>query len=202
MHKVSRSQRRLCVALGALLLPVSLSACSSSPSGSSSTTTTVPSTARASGTSTTLLTQTACALILPAQVKQTMGTTVRTPTVVVKGAVTTCTYKAAELSRSVLIEYDTASTSASFTADRSQIQSRQGLTTTVSGLGDQAYSSSAKTGQETVNTVVTLQGSLQTIVTGTSTLAQVKSMAEEILYLIDQHNAATSTTGAATSTTG
>jgi hypothetical protein len=201
MHKVFRNRRRLCVALGALLLPLSLTACSSSPSASSGSSTTVTTTTP--GSSTTLESQTACALIEPLQVKQTMGETVAVPSVKIDGSVTTCTYKAADLSRSVLIVYDTAATSTSFTQDRSQIQSRQGPTTTISGLGDQAYSSSAKTGKETVNTVVTLQGSLQTIVTGTSTLAQVKSMAEEILYLIDQHNAATtSTTAATTSTTG
>ena len=203
MHKVSRNRRRLCVALGASLLPLSLAACSSSPSASSGPSTTVKSTSTTSGGSTTDGSQTACALISAAQVKQTMGSTVATPSAQVDGSVTTCTYKAADRSRSVIIGYDTAATSTSFTQDRSQIQSRQGPTTTIPGLGDQAYSSSAKTGQETVNTVVTLQGSLQTIVTGTSTLAQVKSMAEEILYLIDAHNAATtSTTGATTSTTG
>jgi hypothetical protein len=203
MHKVSRNRRRLCVALGGFLLPLSLAACSSSPSASSGPSTTVKSTSTTSGGSTTDESHTACALISPAQVKQTMGSTVATPKAQVDGSVTTCTYQAADRSRSVIIGYDTAATSTSFADDRSQIQSRQGPTTTISGLGNQAYSSSAKTGQETVNTVVTLQGSLQTIVTGTSTLAQVKSMAEEILYLIDAHNASTtSTTGATTSTTG
>jgi hypothetical protein len=193
MLEVSRKRRRLCVALGAFLLPLSLSACSSSPSGSAASSTTVTST---TGPSTPDVSQTACALISPAQVKQTMGSTVGTPTAQVKGSVTTCTYKAAVLSRSVIIGYDTAATATSFTQDRAQIQSRQGPTSTVSGLGDQAYSSSATSGKETVNTVVTLQGSLQTIVTGTSTLAQVQSMAERILYMIDAHNApTTSTTG-------
>jgi hypothetical protein len=199
MPEVSPSRWRRWVALGAFLLPFSLSACSSSPSTGSSTT--LKSTDKTSGT-TIPMSQTACALISPTQVKQTMGSTVATPTVKVQGSVTTCTYKAAELSRSVLIVYDTAATAASFAQDRSSIQSRQGQTTTLSGLADQAYSASATSGQETVNTVVTLQGSLQTIVTGTNTLAQVKSMAEEILYLIDAHTAATTTTGAATSTTG
>jgi hypothetical protein len=200
MPKVPRHRWRRWVGLGAFLLPFSLTACSSSPSAGG-TSTTLPSTGKSSGT-TIPESQTACALISPAQVKQTMGSTVATPTVKMQGSVTTCTYKAAVLSRSVLIVYDTAATAASFAQDRSSIQSRQGPTTTVSGLGTKAYSSTATSGQATVNTVVTLQGSLQTIVTGTSTLAQVKSMAEEILYLIDQHNAATSTTGATTSTTG
>jgi hypothetical protein len=181
------------VALGAVLLPLSLSACSSSPSGSAGSSSTVTST---TGRSTTDVSQTACALITPAQVKQTMGSTVGKPTAEVKGSVTTCTYKAAVLSHSVIIAYDTAATATSFAQDRARIQSRQGPTTTVSGLADQAYSSTVTSGTETVNTVVTLQGSLQTIVTGTATLAQVKSMAEEILYMIDAHNAATtSTTG-------
>ncbi len=195
MHEVSRNRRRLCVALGALLLPLSVTACSSSPSASAGSSTTVKSSTKTTGT-TIPESQTACALISPAQVKQTMGSTVATPSAQVDGSVTTCTYKAADRSRSVIIAYDTAATAASFAQDRSLIKSRQGPTTTVSGLGNQAYSSSATSGQETVNTVVTLQGSLQTIVTGTRPLAQVKSMAEEILYLIDQHNAATtSTTG-------
>jgi hypothetical protein len=45
-----------------------------------------------------------------------------------------------------------------------------------------------------VSTVVTLQGTLQTIVSGTSSLTEVKNLAEEILYKIDAHNSTTSTT--------
>jgi hypothetical protein len=40
---------------------------------------------------------------------------------------------------------------------------------------------------------VTFQGSLQTVVTGTSPMSSVQTMAEAILYQIDAHDAATTT---------
>jgi hypothetical protein len=48
--------------------------------------------------------------------------------------------------------------------------------------------------------VVTLQGTLQTFVTGTSSLTQVTNLAEEILYKIDAHNSTTSSTTSTNST--
>jgi hypothetical protein len=50
-----------------------------------------------------------------------------------------------------------------------------------------------------VNTVVTLQGSLQTIVTGTSSLSRVENLADAIINKIAAGNADTSTS---TSSTG
>ncbi len=38
------------------------------------------------------------------------------------GSVTTCTYRSPTLSESVLIEYDTAASAASFAADRSELE--------------------------------------------------------------------------------
>jgi hypothetical protein len=126
-----------------------------------------------------------------------MGVAVMEPTPLVRGSVTTCTYKSTTLSHSVIIEYDTDATAASFAADQSTIESHQLVTTPISGIGDKAYSFSEESAQTTVNTVVSLSGSLQTIVTGTSSLSQVKNMSAEILDKI----ASTATT-ATTATTG
>jgi hypothetical protein len=130
-----------------------------------------------------------------------MGVTVGPPHPLVRGAVTTCTYKAAVLARSVIIEYDISASSSTFATDRSKIESHHVTTASVPGLGSEAYSFSETSGSNTVNTVVTLQGTLQAIVTGTSSLTQVTNLAEEILYKIDQHNASTTSTTTSTPTT-
>jgi hypothetical protein len=132
-----------------------------------------------------------------------MGVTVGEPVPLVHGAVTTCTYKAVDLAKSVIIEYDIGATSKSFAADRSKIESHHVTTTSVPGLGSETYSFSETSSSGTVNTVVTLQGTLQTIVSGTSSMTQVTSLAEEILYKIDAHNsAATSTSTTSLTSTG
>lgn len=113
----------------------------------------------------------------------------------IRGSVTTCTYKAAVPSKSVIIEYDTAATPTTFSADKSEIERREGVTTTsIQGLGNQAYAFTLRSSGDAVNTVVSLQGTLQTIVTGTSQPGAVETLAEEIVYLIDEHDATTTTT--------
>jgi hypothetical protein len=127
-----------------------------------------------------------------------MGVTVGPPHPRVRGAVTTCTYKAEVLAQSVIIEYDVDASATTFASDRSSI-SNHAITNSVPNLGTQAYSFKETSGSSTVNTVVTLQGTLQTIVTGTSSLPKVLNLSEEILYKIDQHNASTTTTAPAAS---
>ena len=114
MHLPVRTVRILCAAFGALLLPVALSACSSSTS-STATSTTLAGTTKD-------ISKTACALMSPAEVSSIMGTAVGTPTAVVNKTVTTCRYKASKLSQSVLIEYQLDATGTSFSSDRSEIE--------------------------------------------------------------------------------
>jgi hypothetical protein len=113
--------------------------------------------------------------------------------------VTTCRYKAPKLSQTVLIEYQLDATGTSFSSDRSAIQTKEGTVVEITGLGDEAYYFTVKSGGQTVNTVVTLQGSLQTIVTGTSSLSRVENLADAIINKIAAGNADTSTS---TSSTG
>ncbi len=186
-------RRILTLGLGCLTLPLLLGACSSSNTTSYETTTTKAGSTPATATSS------ACDLISPSEIKATMGTTVAPPTSKVKGQVTVCTYKAADLDRSVIIEYNTDASATTFDADKKTISSHLQVTP-IQGLGNEAYSFSQVAHPLTTNTVVMIQDSLQTIVTGTSSMSQVKTMAEEILYKIDQHNAAASTTTSTTST--
>jgi len=190
MRTAPRVRRVPWTVLGLVVLSVG-AACSSSPS-TSGTSTTV---GKSSTTSAPPAEQTACALISPSTVRATVGTTVSEPHAVVRGAVTTCTYKAAVPSKSVIIEYDTAATPTTFAADKSEIEQRERVTTTsIQGLGDQAYAFTLRSSGDAVNTVVSLQNTLQTIVTGTGQPGAVELLAEEIIYLIDQHNATTTTT--------
>lgn len=192
MRTASRVRRLPWPVLGIMVLPLTITACSSSPSASSDTSTTVRN---SSATSAPPADQTACTLISPSTVRATTGEDVGAPHAVIRGSVTTCTYKAAVPSKSVIIEYDTAATPTTFSADKSEIERREGVTTTsIQGLGNQAYAFTLRSSGDAVNTVVSLQGTLQTIVTGTSQPGAVETLAEEIVYLIDEHDATTTTT--------
>ncbi len=132
----------------------------------------------------------------PAEVASIVGTPVGTPTAIVDKTktVTTCRYKAPKLSQSVLIEYQLDATGTSFSSDRATIQNREGTVTEITGLGDQAYLFTVTSKGQTVNTVVTLKGSLQTIVTSTSPLSRVENLADAILKKIAAGSPASSTT--------
>ena len=129
MPATTVSVQRTWTLLGALVLTlmvsVALASCSSSPAGSSGSSTTTGSTGATSTTSaaSTSGEQTACALLSGSEVGTTMGVTVEEPTPLVHGAVTTCTYKAAVLAQSVIIEYDISADAKTFAADRSKIES-------------------------------------------------------------------------------
>ncbi len=212
--------------LGILVLPVAASACSSaSPassaststsnsSNSSSSTTLKPTTTTLKPTTTTLkpttgaggtrpvgptppASETACALVSAADVNAIMGTTVSAPKAVVRGSVTTCTYRSATLSKSVIIEYDTAATAASFAAGRSEIGQHGGSTTAIGGLGNgtRAYSFTLNSSGAPVNTVVALQGTLQTIVSSTASAASVQNLSATVLRTFNAAGTGTTTTG-------
>lgn len=191
MRKALRHRRLLLPVLGVTVLPLTIAACSSSPAASSGASTT---TGNSSTSSAPPADQTECVLISPSTVRATTGEAVGTPHAVIHGAVTTCTYKAAVPSKSVIIEYDTAATPTTFAADKSEIERGKGVTTTsIQGLGNDAYAFTLRSSGDAVNTVVSLQGTLETIVTGTSQPGNIETLAEEIIYLIDEHDASAAT---------
>ena len=136
MRKALRHRRLLLPVLGVTVLPLTIAACSSSPAASSGASTT---TGNSSTSSAPPADQSECVLISPSTVRATTGEAVGTPHAVIRGAVTTCTYKAAVPSKSVIIEYDTAATPTTFAADKSEIERGKGVTTTsIQGLGNDA----------------------------------------------------------------
>lgn len=173
--------------LGALALAASLAACSSTPTalGPTTTSSTVASTIRR---------KPVCSLTTLGQIDQTMGVNVNSPVVVVGSEGTTCTYKASDVSQSVIIQYQTAATEASFAADKARIASKDGPPSLLPGVGQEAFASTGVEGHDTVTTVVVLSGSLQVVVIGSSSLPRVVTMASEALYELK-----TSTTSSSTS---
>ena len=108
---------------------------------------------------------------------------------------TTCTYRGPTLSKSVIIEYDTAATAATYAAGRTDIEQHGGKTTAIGGpdLGTEAYSFTLNSSGAPVNTVVTFQGTLQTIVSSTASANSVLRMSEAILHQLNANNGGTTT---------
>lgn len=140
--------------------------------------------------------QTVCTLISAAEVNSIMDTKVGAPHAVVRGSVTTCTYRSSTPSGSVIIEYDTAATAPSFATGRSEIEQHGGSTTAIEGLGKQAYSFSLNSSGAPVNTVVTFQRTLQTIVSSTTSAASVQNMSAAVLRKFNAAGGGTTTTAA------
>ncbi len=182
---------------------MALAACSSAASSSTG------STAGSSRSTTTLTdgSRPICSLVGPVAIKAATSLEVGSAHPTVHGSATTCTYKASDPSRSVIIEYDTAATSSSFAAAKSRVESQYGPTASLPGLGDQAYYSIVVDNQQTVTTVAVLQGSLQTIVIAAAPPIKVEQLAGQILAMLATPSGSGSTTtstaagGSATSTT-
>jgi hypothetical protein len=200
MHRPSDRRSAAVALLCALVLPVTLGACSGSTSASDGTTTTVrsatPSTApsQPSGRS-------ACDLVTRGQIKAITGTVVNPPTVANRGSATTCSYNASDPTNSVIIQFQGGATPNSFAAGQQAFETRFGPTTALSGLGTQAYVGTESTGQGAAVTVVTLVGSAQVVVIGSSSVAQVERLAEQVLSALYAHRGAGPATTAPTSPT-
>jgi len=194
MHVTSpQLVRRLVV--GALVVggSLGLAACSSSSSTSTTTTTAASgsgttattsggtaTTKAAGGASTTAV---SCGLAPAAQVGAALGITVGDAASEVNGPVTVCTYQQTGGAGQVIVRFQTGMTPASFSANESQFTANGETTTPVTGLGDQAYSSTIGGGGAApeVNTIVVLKGSNEVLITGPASQAQVQSLATQLL---------------------
>jgi hypothetical protein len=81
----------------------------------------------------------------------------------------------------VIVRFETAMTPASFAAARTQFDQNGEASTTVSGFGDAAYSSTLGSGQYANTTLVVLKGSTGLLVTGPASLAQIQALEQQIL---------------------
>ena len=183
MFRSATLRRLLSFAVGGALVATTLSACSSAPSATTGGLSKATLTAR----------KAPCLMITPADIKLTTGETVRAPQIHVTGLVTSCNYLAAVLANSIVIQHQFRATLASFAATESNVKSKIGPTTPVTGIGTEAFSFSVPSGTRTVNSVVTLVGSLQSIFTGTCSMARVEALAVQGLSLL-QPTTSTSTT--------
>ena len=163
------------------------SACSSSSSGTTSTTLSAATRAELNARGTL------CTLITPADIKAVTGVTVARPPVGIHGRQTTCNYKAHVLASSVVTQFDSGVTPASFQAFSAKVSGTSGQTTPVAGLTEGAYSFSAAVGSGTVNSVVMLVASMQVIVTGTYPVSQLQSLASTIVARFPASRSSTTT---------
>jgi hypothetical protein len=162
---------------GVVLVGFALASCSSSTSSSETTTTTSKSTIPVS--------ETACAFVSTEAVDTIMNVSVQSPIPDISNSVTTCTYKATDKRKSVIIEYDKAASPTSFQKDMSTIQSKGVQTSSVTGIGQQAFGFTESSPDGNVNTIVVLQNQLQLIVTGTSSIGDVKALAAATLQAVE-----------------
>ncbi len=176
VHSRGWSVRRALVSIAALgILPLASSACSS-PS-TSSTGTTAKTTTTASTSSRTL-----CTTVSPAQIAATTGVKVSPAQTTSTKTTVTCTYKAADLSKSVIILYSIDVTAADFASQAKRANSAHGPITRVSHLGDGAYYFTVPAQDSTITTLVVVHGQAEIVITSTAGLTQVQNLAQLILF--------------------
>ncbi len=173
MHAARRRRPRLpksaSILSCALALPLGLSACGGSSSAPTTTSSTVP------------VSTTRCVLITPKQIESVVGTSVSSPSATVHAATTLCTYKATDLSRSVIISYNSAANATLFAREAALLRAKGDRVGKILGLGDQALYAVKSTKGTTVTTVVGRKGSEQVQVTGSATLTELETLAIEAL---------------------
>jgi hypothetical protein len=152
-HRYRILPRTITLVGGGLALALGLSACG----GSSAPTTT---------STTVSVSSTRCHFVSPAQIQTATGVTVASPGTGVQ---------------SIVIGYNSGATTTSFALNRAALRSRGDQLGKILGMGDEAYYAVAHTGGTTVTTVVARKGSEQVLVTGTATLTELETLAEQAL---------------------
>lgn len=115
-----------------------------------------------------------CSLASPKKVKSALGLTVGAPVVTKNGPVTVCLFMTTP---ALLVRFQIHETAALFAFGRKGFDQHGEPTKTVSGLGTKAYSASA--GKS--STIVVLQNKTELLVTGTSPLPKLVTLAKLIL---------------------
>ncbi len=171
-------------------LALGLSACSNTTTSVTETVVTVP------------IDGTPCALVTASHINTAMGTTVTSPTASVHGSVTLCSYQASDLGKSVIISYDSNSSSSKFAKNRAVLRTQGDKLGKILGLGDEAYYAVATSKGTTVNTVVARRGSHQVLVTSTAgSLSDLEVVAEEALAAVSPSSTTTTTAAPSPTTT-
>jgi hypothetical protein len=117
----------------------------------------------------------------PSDVQTVIGHPVGIPRSVVRGSTTDCTYSTGGSTQGVLIRFSTDASSSTFESEKSAYASLGHQLTSVSGIGDEAFSFSEQSGPQTKNALVVRSGTNQILVTGTPTMTQVETLARSAL---------------------
>jgi hypothetical protein len=175
-------------------VPIGLSACSSGSTAGGTTTTDATATQSS---------KSICSVVTPGDIQATLGTAVGEPIVRNGPTITTCTYPAADGSKSVLLSFriDVSTTEAA--EEQTAAKKLHATTQNVSGVGDGAFSYTLQQGGHTVTALVTLVGENQFAVTSTGSLDQEERLTTDIFASLAAGATSTTTapTGSTTSTT-
>ena len=118
-----------------------------------------------------------CSLVSADQVASTLGIQAQAPTSEPNGSVTVCLYASSTNPRSTTIRYETGVSTSDFATGRQQFDANSEKTTTVNGVGDQAYSSSIGN----VNSLAVLKGDTAVLISAPASPAKIQALAEQIL---------------------
>jgi hypothetical protein len=137
-----------------------------------------------------------CKLVAPSIVATALNASMTYPTTLTQRSTTVCAYRAkTDSSSGVIIRFDTHVTDSTYSKTKATFRRRGQKLATVTGLGDEGYYFSQTSSEATVTTVVIRSGSLQLLVTGTSTLNPLGSIAQYALtQFTAQHASGTTTT--------
>jgi len=136
-----------------------------------------------------------CKLVAPSIVATALNASMTYPTTLNQGSTTVCAYRSKQESgTAVIVRYETKSSSASFAKTKATFRHRGQTLAPITDLGDDAYYFSETAGEVTVTTVVLRSGSLQLLVTGTSTVNPIGSIAQYALTQFVSKQSPTTTT--------
>jgi hypothetical protein len=136
-----------------------------------------------------------CRLVSPSVVATALNASMNYPTTLNQRSTTVCAYSAKESAgTAVIIRYDSKSSSETFAKTKATFRHRGQKLAPITGLGDEAYYFSETAGKVTVTTIVVRSGSLQLLITGTSTVNPLGSLAQYALtHFASNHRPATTT---------
>jgi hypothetical protein len=169
------------VLLAGLLTVAGCSSSASTDSSSSTSSDSKRSSTDAGGAGATSA-ATGCDLVSPEDIATTLGLTVAEPETTDNDPVTVCTYPPAGGGASqVIVRFQTGFTKDDVATSRAQFEDTDQPTADVSGIGEVAFSSSLGSGSVQTNTIETLQGDTDLLITASAPLAGIETLAKQVL---------------------
>jgi hypothetical protein len=158
-----------------------LAGCGSSGSPGISQSATSPASPAASSPAAAGQSQVSCDLVPAALVNAALGTDLGAPSQSAGGNAVACQFKGAKAG-AVEIRIATGETAAAFAAERKTFDSSGQPTKTYAGFGDQAYTStrSMPMGMPSVNTLVSLKGSVEFLVSSTAGITSEDALEQQV----------------------